>query len=155
MKTRLKQAAGRLWKDICEYKMLGIGILVYYVIVSYIFSAFCPSVIVTGFPCPGCGITRGFLFVMTGQFERAWNINPLIYGWIFFALYVGVQRYLLGREARGWKKLLAILAVAMIVVFIYRMYRYFPNKPPMTFTGGSIFEKIVPNYGRLIRELIY
>ena len=155
MKERCKQAAGRLWKDICAYKMIGIVLIIYYLLVEFIFSAFCPLVIVTGFPCPGCGITRACLFVITGQFARAWNMNPFIYGWILLAVYVGVQRYLLGRKAKGWQGLLAVLAVAMIVFYFYRMYRYFPNKPPMSYTRGNLFEKILPGYDRLIRKLIY
>ncbi len=155
MKIRLKQAAGRIWKDIRTYKILGIALLIYYVFTELVFSAFCPSVIFTGFPCPGCGMTRAALFVMTGQFERAWNINPMIFGWILFAGYAAVQRYFFGKKVKGWKTILAVLAAAMIGLFIYRMYRYFPNKPPMTFTGGSLFEKLLPGYGKIIRESIY
>lgn len=155
MKIRIKQAAGRLWKDIRQYKWLGVFLLIYYLLMEHIFSAFCPSVIITGFPCPGCGMTRAFLFVLTGQFERAWNINPLIYGCFLFALYAGVQRYLLGERVKGWKVIMMILAAAMIGFYIYRMYRYFPDKPPMTFNRGSLFERLVPGYGKVIRAFIY
>ena len=155
MKIRLKQAAGRIWKDILAYKMLGVVLIIYYLFSELIFSAFCPSVIVIGFPCPGCGMTRACLFVLTGQFERAWNINPMIFGWVLFAFYGVVQRYFLGKKVKGWKTILALLATAMIGLYIYRMYQYFPNKPPMTFTGGSLFERLLPGYGRVIRELIY
>lgn len=155
MKIRLKQAAGRIWKDIWSYKAAGAGLFLYYVIMQRIFSAFCPSVILTGFPCPGCGLTRAALFAVTGQFERAWNMNPMIYGFILFAGYAAVQRYFLDRKVKGWKVILAILAAAMIGVYLYRMYRYFPNRPPMSFTGGSLFEKALPGYGRSIREFLY
>lgn len=155
MKTRLKQVAERVWKDIQTYKILGIALLIYYIFTELVFSAFCPSVIFTGFPCPGCGMTRAALFVLTGQFERAWNINPMIFGWILFAGYAGVQRYFLGKKVKGWKTILVILSVCMIGLYIFRMYRYFPNKPPMTFTGGSLFEKLLPGYGKMIREFIY
>lgn len=155
MKTRLKQAAGRVWKDICKYKMLGIVLVVYYFVTELVFSAFCPSVIFTGFPCPGCGMTRAFLFLLTGQFARAWNINPMIYGFAVFAVYAGIQRYLLGKKVKGWKTILVVLVAALIGVYIYRMYHFFPNKPPMTFTGGSLFERLLPGYGTIIRKFIY
>lgn len=155
MKIRVKQAAERLWKDIWQYKWLGVVLLIYYLLMEHIFSAFCPSVIITGFPCPGCGMTRAFLFVLTGQFERAWSINPLIYGCFLFAFYAGVQRYLLGRKVNGWKTIMIILAVALMGLYIYRMYCYFPNKPPMTFTNGSLFERLLPGYGEVIRAVIY
>lgn len=150
MKIKWKQAADRVWKDVKEYKWLGLVLAVYYLLMEFIFSAFCPLVIITGFPCPGCGITRAFLCVLTGQFARAWYINPLIYGVILTALYAGVQRYLLGRKVRGFRKILCVLAILMIVVYIYRMYRYFPHRPPMSITGGSLFERFLPGYKELL-----
>lgn len=153
MRINLRQAAGRVWKDIKEYKWLGIVLITYYLLVEYTFSAFCPLVIITGFPCPGCGITRALLCVFTGQFARAWSINPLIYAVLFTALYAGVQRYLLGRRVKGFYQLLCIVAVLMIVVYIYRMYRYFPHRPPMSITRGSLFEKILPGYGEFLNKL--
>lgn len=155
MKRKWRHAAGRLWNDIWNYKWVGVCIVVYYLLVEAIFSAFCPLVIMTGFPCPGCGMTRAFLCVFTGQFVRAWNLNPLVYGWILFALYAGVQRYIRNQKIKGWKYLLTILAAAMIIVYIYRMYQYFPDRAPMAFTGGSMFERLLPGYGRIIRKLIY
>lgn len=146
MKIDWKQAAGRAWKDMKEYKWLGLVLVLYYLLMEVVFSAFCPLVIITGFPCPGCGITRAFLCVLTGQFVRAWNINPLIYGVILVTLYAGVQRYLLGRKVRGLRKILCILAILMIGVYVYRMYRYFPHRPPMSITRGSLFERFIPGY---------
>jgi hypothetical protein len=31
----------------------------------------------TGLPCPGCGMTRGFVAMGHAQFGRAWRVNPL------------------------------------------------------------------------------
>lgn len=153
MKIEWKQAAGRAWKDMKEYKWLGLVLVLYYLLMEVVFSAFCPLVIITGFPCPGCGITRAFVCVLTGQFVRAWNINPLIYGVILVALYAGVQRYLFGQKVRGLRKILCILAILMIGVYVYRMYRYFPHRPPMSITRGSLFERFLPGYKEFLSFL--
>ncbi len=150
MKINLKQAADRVWKDVKEYKWLGIVLVTYYLLMELVFSAFCPLVIITGFPCPGCGITRAFFCVLTGQFQRAWSLNPLIYAVILTALYAGVQRYLLGRKVRGLKKIICIVAVLMILVYGYRMYCYFPGRPPMSITRGSLFERTLPGYSEIL-----
>ena len=31
---------------------------------------------ITGFPCPGCGLTRSFISIAHGQFVDAWRFNP-------------------------------------------------------------------------------
>lgn len=145
-----RQAAGRLWKDIKEYKWLGAALALYYLVVEGLFSAFCPLVIITGFPCPGCGMTRAFLAVLTGDFVRAWRLNPMIYAVILAAFYAAAQRYLFQQKVKGFYRILCVLAVFMILVYIYRMYRYFPFRPPLSITRGSLFERILPGYGRFL-----
>lgn len=34
----------------------------------------------TGFPCPGCGLTRAMFMVLRGDFAGAWKMHPFIYG---------------------------------------------------------------------------
>ena len=40
----------------------------------------------TGFPCPGCGLTRSFISIAHGQLVDAWRFNPA--GIVFFAVVV-------------------------------------------------------------------
>lgn len=35
----------------------------------------CASKGLTGYDCPGCGLTRAFISISHGQFERAWKFN--------------------------------------------------------------------------------
>ncbi len=155
MYKRMIRMFGRMWEDVLRYKTIGLVLIGYYLVSHFFFDAFCPSVVFTGFPCPGCGMTRSAIYVITGQFARAWNMNPLIYGWVLFGLYAFVMRYWFARPVKGWKTIIGILCIAMIAVFLYRMYLYFPNQPPMSYTGGNLFEKIVPGYGENVRKLIY
>jgi hypothetical protein len=37
----------------------------------------CPFRLVTGFPCPTCGMVRATRHVMHGEFAAAWQTNPL------------------------------------------------------------------------------
>lgn len=153
MKTQLKQTVQVLWRDIKEYKWLLLSLPAYYFVVRMIFSAFCPLVILTGFPCPGCGMTRAFLFVLTGQFSRAWKMNPLVYGWVIFFLYAFVQRYVRRTRIKGWQMFLALLLAAMLLSFGYRMYRYFPLRPPLSYTRGNMMERIFPDYITVIKRI--
>jgi Protein of unknown function (DUF2752) len=44
----------------------------------------CPFKMLTGWPCPGCGLTHAFCDISHGNLARAWVDNP--FGFLFFAL---------------------------------------------------------------------
>lgn len=48
--------------------------------------ALCPFYILTGLPCPGCGLTRSFISLGHGRFIESLHWNPL--GWLLFGLCV-------------------------------------------------------------------
>lgn len=37
----------------------------------------CPIRLLTNIPCPACGTTRSIGSIAIGDFDRAWNLNPL------------------------------------------------------------------------------
>jgi hypothetical protein len=50
----------------------------------------CLFKLLTGWPCPGCGLTHSFCFISHGQLSEAWASNP--FGFLFygaFLVYVG------------------------------------------------------------------
>lgn len=88
--------------------------------------------ILTGLPCPGCGMTRALFLALTGRFARAWEFQPPVYGWILLGLAFAVRRYLTvspvsTREKQLWTLALALLLLASLVLYIYRMFTGFPE----------------------------
>ncbi|MBO5474575.1 MAG: DUF2752 domain-containing protein [Lachnospiraceae bacterium] len=148
----MKAVAGRLWADIKEYGMAGVVFLVYMAAVNRIFHAFCPSVVITGFPCPGCGLTRAAGYLLIGRVRQAWEMNPVIFPIAAAAVYFGVSRYLLGRRVRGIKGLLIIVLILLCVVFCIRMYLYFPNKAPCVYQENNLLERTFPFYKKMLHE---
>ncbi|WP_207662140.1 DUF2752 domain-containing protein [Clostridium sp. AM58-1XD] len=51
----------------------------------------CPIRYVTGIPCPGCGMTRAFLSLLSGHVREAFSYHPLF--WAVPVLFYGVYRY--------------------------------------------------------------
>lgn len=137
----------RIKNDIKEYRMALLVCGIYYAVMRVCFHAFCPLVIVTGLPCPGCGLSRACLLLLGGEFFRSFRMHPLAVFWIFWVLYAAGNRYLCGRKvSRRMQRALMVLALATLILYVVRMLLYFPQRPPMAYTGGNLFEKFIPNY---------
>lgn len=48
----------------------------------------CPFRLLTGLPCPGCGLTHAFCDISHGNFAQAWVDNP--FGFFFYALAIAL-----------------------------------------------------------------
>lgn len=142
----MKTVLGRIGKDIRSYGGFAVVFLLYDIAVQFLFGAFCPCRIVTGLPCPGCGMTRSVICFAFGQFARGWQYNPLGICWLLLGLYFGAMRYLAGRPAKGTLQVGGILVVGMLLFYLYRMYRFFPGEVPMEYTGGNLLERAFPGY---------
>lgn len=101
--NRGKIIINRILRDVKETFGAGVAFLIYYLIIHSIFNAFCPFLVTTGLPCPGCGLTRAALYLLQGQPGRAAHINPSIFLLLGFAMYCGYFRYIKGSPVRGIK----------------------------------------------------
>lgn len=150
MKEYGKKVLKRLWKDIREFGIAGMLLAVYMTAADRLWGAFCSVRMNTGVPCPGCGITRAAILLLTGRWRQAWQMHPMIYPIMLAALYFVVSRYLLGRKAAGMKWIVAGIAVMLLAVYIQRMGQYFPNRSPYLYEDGNMLEKLIPEYRRII-----
>ena len=74
----------------------------------------------TGFSCPGCGLTRCFISLAHGDLAAAWSFNPAGI-WLFgiVAAQVPLRGYQLWRISRGRGELVLIgIGQAVLVVFV-------------------------------------
>lgn len=152
MHEKIGRVYARVVADLKEYGMAVIAFFVYAVIVNLLFHAFCPLVIFCGFPCPGCGIRRATVCFLTGRWKMAWQLNPVIFPIVACAAYFGLNRYLLGRKARGMKALLAVILVLLFVVYCVRMYLYFPGRAPYVYIEHNLLARIFPFYEQILHE---
>ena len=68
-----------LWKDIKDMKWAVILITAYFALGWKYLYSLCPVVVITGFPCPGCGLTRAGVRLLRLDFAGAFGIQPFIY----------------------------------------------------------------------------
>ncbi|MBQ8597580.1 MAG: DUF2752 domain-containing protein [Lachnospiraceae bacterium] len=149
-----KEILGRIFKDIKEYGWALAAFLVCYALIHVIFDAFCPLLVLTGIPCAGCGLTRAFLFLFSGQFARAMYMNPSVLLVLAFVLYFVLFRYVLGRKVKGLNVCLALLVAGMLIIYGYRMWMYFPDRVPYVYHENNILANRFPLYQDLVQRLI-
>ncbi len=154
MKKRCKEISNRILKDVKEYGWAAAVFAVYYLIVHLMKSAFCPLLQAAGIPCAGCGLTRAFLFILRGEFAKAFYIHPMAYFIIAFLLYCGFFRYIKGSRIRGFRPAFILLIIGMLVFYCIRMYLYFPDRVPYVYMTDNALSKRIPLYGRWMNRLI-
>ena len=153
-RVKIRKAAERVKRDIRQFWAVGVAFAIYSVIVRSVFGAFCPFLIVTGFPCAGCGLTRAGLHLLRGNFSQAAALNPSIFIVALFMLYCVYFRYLKGTKITGFSFVLGVLVVVTVVVYIYRMHLYFPNKVPYVYYKRNLLTEIFPWYERLLNRVM-
>ena len=110
--------------------------------------------VTTGFPCAGCGLTRAFLYLGSGQLERAMYMNPMALLVIVFALYCGYYRYIRLTAVKHFSLALGLLITVMLVFYGVRMYLYFPDRVPYVYTRRNVLAERFPGYQQLVDQLL-
>ena len=123
---RIRAGIRRLGKDLYGLRYAFLGIAVYYLTAALLFGQFCPMMIFLHLPCPGCGMTRAFGLVLTGHWQEAWRLQPLVYGWTLLGALFGVNRYLLDRKPRVLTGLTVVLLLGTVFFYMYRIGTGFP-----------------------------
>lgn len=149
MKRRsLKQVLEEAWKlfvnDIKSAKWAIAFVIAYFVFLKRILHSMCPMVVFTGFPCPGCGLTRAGFAVLRLDFARAWQTHPFIYPLMVLTVLFCINRYLLKKQKMPvLKNCLIVVLASMIFFYIWRMYRYFPGEPPMSYYKYNVIGRMI------------
>lgn len=134
----MKNIINRVWGDLKKFWIAIFLFLIWNVTVRKIFNAFCPSLIITGFPCAGCGMTRAIFYMLTGRFVRGMKLNPAAPLWILFFLCFFWNRYVRGKYQKSTKFWLGVVCIVTLLIYIYRMIYEFPGDPPMVYYRNNI-----------------
>ncbi len=145
-KRQIRQIGIRIWEDLKAYRIAIVLFVVWNIVVRMFFHAFCPFLIVTGFPCAGCGLTRAVFFILTGRFTRGMKLNPAALFWIVWILWFFWNRYVYGRSRKRTMFWLGVVCVITLVIYIYRMIHYFPSDPPMVYFPNNVIRKLLSSY---------
>ncbi len=137
--------------DMKNTKWAIIFLTAYFVFSKKIFHNICPLVALTGFPCPGCGLTRAGISVLRLDFSSAWRFHPFIFPILLYILLFVINRYFFFDKNRKFLRCYAIVILILMTGFyIWRMYRYFPGEPPMSYYRYNLLHDIFV----VIRDLV-
>ncbi len=104
-----------------------------------------------GIPCPGCGLSRAFVYLLQGQWRQALLYHPLF--WLVppvFLTWAGLSLFMPEKMNSGWfNRVLIVIGMLFIAVYIYRMIVFFPDTDPMVYNAASVLGRI----WRLIQAL--
>ena len=95
------------------------AVLIVYLALFFVIPMKCPILWLTGFSCPGCGITRALVSLCRLDFAAAWHYNPVI-----FYLVPAAPFFLIAELRRANKLKEAILWITvglLIAVYLYRL----------------------------------
>lgn len=151
MKRKAAEIGRRIERDLRQYGVGLLAVLLLYFLCHGLFGAFCPSVLVSGFPCPGCGMTRAVLYLFRGQFARSWALNPAAGLWVLWALLWAYNRYIKGRRSKILQRAFWGILAFMLIAYIVRMVHYFPDRPPYVYRRDNLFARILPGYDKVVR----
>ena len=123
-------------KKLAKRTVIGLGAIgggvLYLKVISPVFGIHiaCPIKHVTGFDCPGCGMTRTALSLLDGDFYQAFRFNSLVFilAPLFLLYYVLI--------AKGKKKESDLLLFAMLGLTL--AYGVLRNTPMFSFLAPTI-----------------
>ncbi|EKV56953.1 DUF2752 domain-containing protein [Brachyspira hampsonii] len=99
---------------------------------------------VTGFPCPGCGMTRAHIEIFKLDFKKAFYYHPLfIFPSIIFFAVIFRKRFKIANYIYHNNYIIISILIIFIIVYIIRFVLLFPNEEPFTYNYDSIFYKLL------------
>lgn len=91
-----------------------------------------------GVPCPGCGMSRAYSALLTGNLSMAWQQHPLF--WLPPAV-LGICLFKKGAVTSLW--LWIPVGALFVGTYVVRMILLFPDTPPMEYLDGNLLRTII------------
>ena len=93
----------------------------YYLNGRYGFSIPCPFHNLTGYYCPGCGITRCLFAILNLEFYKAFMYNQLVFIMLPFLIFLIIYRvyvYILDKQDILIKKIPSVVWIIILIIVI-------------------------------------
>jgi hypothetical protein len=105
-------------RDVFRLKWIILAVAVYGIGAQLAFGTVCPFKILTGVNCPGCGLTRGSLCVLSGRWRSALSYNVMSFAWVGLILWLLWQRYIAAKQKIAWEPPVILVSIGTVIVWI-------------------------------------
>ncbi len=141
----IRDAMNQLRTDVRNIRWAILIIIIYVVFMQTVFHRMCPVTVLIGYPCPACGLTRAGKLFLELNFAEAFQMHPFIFPIAGLAAWYCAERYILLRQRMSGllRWMFLILLISAVLFYLWRMYRYFPGQPPMSYDPDCIFRRFM------------
>ena len=136
----MKTALSLIKEDLKKSAPALIPVVIYCTVTQLVFDSICPLVVLTGLPCPSCGMTRSFVFLVTGRWHEALRYNIMVVPWILLAVAFVVTRYFVPAARRLMLPFLCLVCLATFAYFIIRIIYTYPSEPVMIYHEPNLIK---------------
>lgn len=99
---------------------------------------------ITGFPCPGCGLTRAAILAMQGRWQESLEMHPLFVPALAAGFFLIINLLILKKKpGKLFYCCIFIISGLFLAVYCYRMATLFPVIQPMTYNTQSLLSRII------------
>ncbi len=120
-----------------------IPVVFYCALTQLLFHRICPFVLITGFPCPACGMTRAVACFATGRWHEAALYNIMAVPWVILGAAALVRRYVIPGKKRMMEISLCLVCIATIAYYIFRIIYLYPSEPVMVYHEDNLIEFVI------------
>ena len=149
----MKNILKNIYNDIMHIKTFIIIFIIAFISLNLLFHKICLISIITGFPCPGCGMTRAFVNLLTFHFKDAFYWSPSIFLWIPLLIYGILNRYIFKCSNKIFTILLCITGIITIIIYIVRMITLYPDNAPMVYYENNIMHLLSYGLSHINKEI--
>ena len=151
----LKMPWPKIYSALIRWKLPLFGAAIFFAYIAlalHFFGYVCPSMVIAGVPCPGCGMTRAGFLALSGKFGAAWRMNPMIFTVPPYILLAVSAK----KDAKfiKWRDNFFIAsALLALAVFAFRVSIFF-GEEPLVFYKSALLFPLISNFLNIFQRIV-
>ena len=108
--------------DLYQIRFAIIPLAIYCIIMQIFFGTVCPIKAFVGIECPGCGLTRATIYMLTGNFQKSLAANPTCILWLITITLFIIDRYIKPLKIKIFPNIFIITGLITIIWYLINLF---------------------------------